>query len=335
MLIYKIHNLHSTIYYIRKRLKSTINKKDLIKYSKGYYWFDKNESCWVDCFEFESLYKKAVNIEKENREKALNLYNKALKLYKGEYLADDIYEDWTREARQYYQDLLVHVALRSAKLEENINNNLQQAIHICKKSLKFCPYREELYQELIYLFVKDKRYIEAIKTFQDYNEVLIEEFGVQPYQLEDFFQEVDLFSSEEIKDLKNIQQVPRASSPFFCNRQLFELIYNLDLKRYYRYEDKFTLITIGINGKFHREIQQYLINVFQKRLRSGDVICIWGEKSLVLMLYKANDKDGRLIKKRLFSGISNNIKSKLKVKTYFMKDVIKYDNIQEAVVEAL
>lgn len=92
------NTLRTQIFRLRKVIKSLLpegedeSKYFSINFTNGYYCLEIGENTSIDVDEFENLIKQA-DVELEyNSEAAVELYHKALKLYKGVYLSDNAYE---------------------------------------------------------------------------------------------------------------------------------------------------------------------------------------------------------------------------------------------------
>ncbi len=295
----KTHNLHTTIYYLRKILKSFLNlEKDIsfIKHSKGLYWFEKDENCWIDCEEFEKNYKNGKRSEESNPGGALKYYKDALPLYRGEFLLDDRYEDWTLELRQYYFELYIEMTLKVAKLEVELNQNYDEAIHICQRAMEFDPFREQLYQQIMNYQMEDGRFVEVAKTYKKYKEMLSEEFGLDPSpQAQKLYEEL---KNTDESPFNLMEENNRKHGAFICNSQTFKTLYELQLRQQERHGESFALMDININNKNNGN-NDSILKLLSNSLRHGDVICQWDEDNICIQLFFVEEKIVDLVKRRI------------------------------------
>ncbi len=97
-------SLNSTICALRKALKdspSPISSVDFILFEDGHYRLCPTVKVQTNTQEFDALYKRALLLEKAQRiTEATAEYERAVELYRGEYLTEDLYEDWTMIERE-------------------------------------------------------------------------------------------------------------------------------------------------------------------------------------------------------------------------------------------
>lgn len=314
-----LHNLHTVIYYIRKKLREiTCNReKTFIYYNQGYYFFDNNIVKYIDCFEMEKLYKSGIRIEKNNPENALEEYKKALSIYTDHFLVNDIYQDWTMNIRQNYIDIVSQIIIRMVNIL-SVNGDDYQAINICKCSLKYKLYNEEIYYNLIKLLIKNGSILEATEFYQEYSRFVFEEYEMEVSgKFYNLFEDNVIYFKKD-KELQYNKGV--CDGPFLCDKRLFNLLYKLAIKRVKRYNEYFSLIYIEIKGNFIRELKQYLIHICRKKLREGDILCHWGHQSLLLQLHMVGTEECYKIQERLSSGLSKSLLSKLSIKIISVDD---------------
>lgn len=329
----KIHSLHTTVYYLRQILNSLLgsNKFDFIKYSKGLYWFEGNDSCWLDIEEFEFLYNKGVMIQEsgKNPKKAIKLFENALSLYQGDFLLDELYEDWTFCLRQHLQEIYIDAVLRISFLFIEVYQDYMQAVHICRHGLEIDPFREELHRTIISYLIKAGMYVEATKEYQKYTRMLHEEFGLSPSpRVKELFLEL---SDKEIGILEDFSEKRSTPGSFLCDRQTFELIYELQVRRQKRTNETFALMSFVIDDDKGTQ-QKEIINMLQNFLRQGDVICNWSNKLILLLLYKADLKATRVIKKRFENVFAEKNLTFLNIKFYIVKCSDSYYALEEMII---
>jgi len=315
-----LHNLHTVIYYIRKNLREiTCNKTEsFIHYCQGNYYFDDNIVKWIDCFELEELFRIGVEIEKNNPERALEEYKKALSIYTDHFLVDDIYQDWTMNIRQNYIDLISQIIIRVVNILSSSGDD-NQAINICKKSLKYNLYNEDIYYNLIRLLIRKGALLEATEFYQEYSQFVSEEYELE---LSSKFYELFEENSIYIKEDKGVQYDEEENGgPFLCDKKLFSLLYKLAVKRVKRYSEYFSLLYIEIKGSPVRELKQYLVHICRKKLREGDLLCHWGNQSLMLYLHMVNTEECYKVKDRLLASLSRNLVAKISIKIIIVNEM--------------
>ena len=281
----EISNLHAAISFIRRIEEYTNNCREMfINYSQGYYYLDKTKIKSIDCQQLEALYQEGLILEVEKADEALEKYREALALYKDHFLIDDIYEDWTMSIREYYQDIYAQLIINTGKILAK-RNNYKEAIEVCKRSLKYQLYNEEIYYLLIRLLMESGRTLEATRYYQEYSRHIGQEFGLEPGQKFNILFEGN--SKLFIPGSPGYRSI--SSGPFFCNRELFILLYKLALKRSKRYKEYFSLIHIEIRASLLNEISN-IYSISAVKTARG-TFSVSGMRSILLLVHRADEDD--------------------------------------------
>jgi DNA-binding SARP family transcriptional activator len=111
-------SLNSTIYALRKLLRaqlSPVASSDFVLFDKGHYRLDPTVKVCTDTDEFEARYEHGRHLERTQRKpEAATEYEEAMALYRGEYLAEDLYEDWTMVEREWFANACMDMLSRLA-----------------------------------------------------------------------------------------------------------------------------------------------------------------------------------------------------------------------------
>lgn len=100
----------------------------------------------VDFRLFREKVREAVDVEESGNQKLyLEKLKQAEELFRGEFMAEDIYEDWCRPEREQlhkeYLDLLLRISNEFRR-----RGSLEEAFYYLDKAIKFDPDREDLYR---------------------------------------------------------------------------------------------------------------------------------------------------------------------------------------------
>lgn len=133
----------------------------------------------LDVIEFENWIR--AGLEELDSRESLSKLEKGLALYKGDYMPDRRYEDWSIEERERLQVLFLRGSERLALLYlQNEQHHL--AIHWCERILEHDPCWEEAYRLLMECHYKLNNRNQSIKWYQKCCKVLERELGVSPMQ---------------------------------------------------------------------------------------------------------------------------------------------------------
>ncbi len=165
------HSLQVEISWLRNFLKdisqTEIPAKSLIIYKNQRYHLDTNLMVKIDIEEFETLINEAETKEPTNIPSSLNLYEKALKLYRGDFCSD-IAEEWTDNFRLHYKELLLKVLIRSGEICL-AHRDYKKSLEFYQKALKYDGYNEKIHAAIMrcYLKLNDRKSVQ-----EQYEELL-------------------------------------------------------------------------------------------------------------------------------------------------------------------
>src|ERR687896_1144412 len=131
-------SLNSAIHGLRKLLSgcSSSVTKNYVFLEDGYYRLCPTVRVETDIDEFDVSYEQGRRLEKAHRtEEAAAEYEKAVELYRGDYLVEDLYEDWTMVERERlanaYIDILDRLAIHYMEVGQH-----QESIRACYRVLE-------------------------------------------------------------------------------------------------------------------------------------------------------------------------------------------------------
>ena len=176
-------SLRVTMSLLRKALEPDLERGSDSRYilrRRPGYVFDRDSDCEVDAWKFEELKNKAEVAQADGElDEAISAYRAALELVRGEFLAEDPFEDWAMEARQEWQEH--HLSVLS-NLSEclALKGRYTEAIELCERALEMDGYREELHRRLmLYHYFAGEQTL-ALQVFRRYAKTLREELGAAP-----------------------------------------------------------------------------------------------------------------------------------------------------------
>ncbi len=167
--------LHVRISQLRHALG---DGKALVQTVDGGYLFTPNEDCWLDLNEFESAIVAGQQLleEKKNNE-AIHVFEKARKIYRGEFLAEDLYIDWTFSLRELYSERFISLLIELSECYAQ-QGRYRLAIARCQDALIHDPLREAIYVRLmLYHYYAGER-TQSLKAYTRCCEILAEELSV-------------------------------------------------------------------------------------------------------------------------------------------------------------
>jgi len=143
------------------------------------YGINSDAPITYDAVEFEDGIVAGNTAEKLSPEQAIDLYRRALVLYRGDYLPDAIYEDWSSGERERLAALYLTGAGRLARLLLDAGD-LLEAINWSQKVLTADPCWEEAYRLLMRAHMANGNRPLAIRAYRQCRQALSDELGIEP-----------------------------------------------------------------------------------------------------------------------------------------------------------
>jgi DNA-binding SARP family transcriptional activator len=173
-------NLHQAVYSLRQTLRKGDPDFAHVHFENDGYMLNPELSIWVDSVEFEEHARAGKRLEAADRmAEAIAAYGIAESLYQGDYLEEDLYEDWPTamraELRRTYCDL-------TDRLSEHYyhNDEYNAAIALCHKILSYDNCYEPAHRRLMCCYLaQGQRYL-AVRQYQTCVATLQEELELGP-----------------------------------------------------------------------------------------------------------------------------------------------------------
>jgi two-component SAPR family response regulator len=133
---------------------------------------------WIDAEALDRLIALGNLSITENKELAAEAYRNALKLYKGVYLPERLYEDWSSAERERIQIMVIGTLIQLAELL--LDETPMETIRLCQEALLIDNAWEDAYRVQMKAYMNMGNRPLAIKTYEKCVAVLQEEFGLAP-----------------------------------------------------------------------------------------------------------------------------------------------------------
>ncbi len=135
---------------------------------------------WVDAGVFKAACLAGLRLADEgDTEEAIERLTEALELYRGDFLPDAIYDDWSGEPRERLRSLYVQAAnrLAAALFEQGAYD---ECVGVCQQILAAEPCWEAAYRLMMRCFIRQGHRALALRTYQRCASTLEAELGVAP-----------------------------------------------------------------------------------------------------------------------------------------------------------
>jgi len=176
-------NLYGRVSQLRRALEPGLKRGTdssfILRKGEG-YTFDPTACTSLDTIAFnQSLAESLAYAEEEHWTRAVESFEEAIGLYRGELLAEDRYEAWAEEARAELQRQYLTALVQLSRCYQKLGR-LRQAISCCQRVLALEPYREDVIRQLMTFENASGRRANALRIYQEGKEALREHLNVDP-----------------------------------------------------------------------------------------------------------------------------------------------------------
>ena len=210
--------LHVRISQLRNVLQE---KKSLIRTVHGGYIFQPDESCWLDVDAFQYQISQGTQHQETGQQiEAITAFENAREIYRGVFLAEDLYADWTYNQREALHESFIDLLIELSECYAQ-QGRYRLAIARARQALTQDHLRETIYTRLmLYHYYAGER-DQALRMFERCRLVLESELGVPPLD-----STLDLFEQIKSGKLWKNANTLRYPPPIYEGR-LFEVPYAL------------------------------------------------------------------------------------------------------------
>ncbi len=176
-------SLNSAVYALRRTLDEEspgTTLSDCVILDRGHYRLTRDLRISSDAEEFDAHYERGRLLERAKKwEDAASEYEKAIALYRGDYLVEDLYEDWTMIERERLTSAYVDILDRLAAYHAQAGN-LQKSIADRYLLLDKDPYHEESYRALMRCYARLGLRGRALRQYELCERRLKHLYGIPP-----------------------------------------------------------------------------------------------------------------------------------------------------------
>jgi predicted ATPase/DNA-binding SARP family transcriptional activator len=172
-------NLRSAIHATRRALSTVAQEPGIpaLFADRDFVWLRPDAELWLDADEFEHTLEQAAHAADP-----LPLLQHADALYAGDYLPEDLYEDWAAERRGDLKRAWTSLQFRLAELFEAAGD-ADAAARALQRLLRADPCDERAARQLMHSLTKHGRRSEAVRIYQQLVRALHEDLDVEPSEL--------------------------------------------------------------------------------------------------------------------------------------------------------
>jgi len=306
--------MRAQVFRLRQALKNEDAEpsiSDNIVFSQGSYRWEYKVECWIDVDQFEAYSREADNIRASEPNQAINLYRQAISLYKGKYLPESTYNDWSEPLRAYYHDIYLDAVYSLADLLKS-KSAYSDIIKLCEQAFAIDYYDENIHVIMLEALIAEGHTTRARAHYNEVTSAFYREMGVKPSdEMKKLYRQVGLETGSFELDLSTIQENLKskkaASGAYFCDSEMFRYFYKLEQLRSERNDHPVLLCLITIAaGNYAKPpteqlkgVMHNLKNVIMNSLRKGDLFAAWNEAQFLLLLPGLNREQAMMVLERI------------------------------------
>lgn len=149
---------------------------ELTQYSGGFYTPSDKVVRYYDVFEFQEAVEQAMTAFDDRTEE--ELLTRAIELYKAPFL-ETIDMPWVVERREALRQLYSQSLISMGRIHKR-RENLAEALGFFTRALKETPQREDIHREVMSLYLKMERPLEARDQYSYLRRILKEQLNIEP-----------------------------------------------------------------------------------------------------------------------------------------------------------
>lgn len=281
----------------------------LILRKEGSYAWNTDIPLTLDIDQFDSLCRAGASALDDNTR--LELWLKALPLYRGTFLAKLSSEPWVVPIAAYYQNLYIQTVLGVLPLLKQ-RELWQEAAQLCRDAIALEPYQEELYYNLMTALIRMDDQQGAVAVYEEMSQLFLSNFGIMPSdELRALYRDaVRTVNSHTVAPGEILEQLRESCSragALFCDYDIFKVIYHSVARLVTRSGDAAHLVLVSVaadNGRnlARRSLDRVVGNLQElicSNLRRGDVAARCSLSQFILLLPQANFENSQMICNRI------------------------------------
>jgi DNA-binding SARP family transcriptional activator len=205
-------SLNSAVHGLRKILDSCPSSGGAETYvllEEGYYRLSAEVRIATDVEEFDELYERGRGLERANRADASAvLYEKAVGLYRGDYLIEDLYEDWTMVERERLSyaclDILDRLAVHYLE-----SGRPRDSVRCCYMALERDRCHEPSHRILMRCYARLGQRDRALKQYRLCERILSQEYNTVPSsEIQDLHRSITMGQANPAGDCGQTGSIP-------------------------------------------------------------------------------------------------------------------------------
>ena len=149
----------------------------------GYYHLSESVRVRTDVDEFDERYERGRRLQNsghsQEEKQAATLYEQAIELYRGDYLVEDLYEDWTMVERERLANAYMDMLGRLGNYYMEVGH-LRESVRCCYLALEKDHCHEDSHRLLMRCYARLGLRARALNQYSICERILSQEYGMSP-----------------------------------------------------------------------------------------------------------------------------------------------------------
>lgn len=289
-------------------LGKSAGRQLILRQKEGYRWNPQVQT-ELDAETFEAL--RMAGDAESDQEERMELYSKALKLYKSDFLFRLSGEQWVREQAVIYHDHYIETVRQQILLLDDRGCHEQITV-LAADALKVEPFSENLYYHLISSYLALGKRQEAIEAYEQAREVFVSNFGTMPAEgLRRLYYEavqethINIIPIDELYD--QIREKDPSRGALLCDYDFFITVFHSAARHIARSGSIVHLAVFTVRGKDGKNlpkrsmeyIMDCLLEQTRSNLRRGDTVTRCSVYQYAVLLQMANYENSCMVCERI------------------------------------
>ena len=312
--------IHNLVYRLRQMLgedPAGSNLESAVVFENGGYKWNGNDANWLDADEFDTLCRKAKADCYTKPKEAMLVFERALALYKDDFLCEDRLDEFTYSARSYYHNLYLKM-VHSQITHLSLTRAYDEIIETCKNALRIDYFDLELHVEYIKALLEKGDTRQALSHYEEATEKLYTQEGMTlPGEMTAIYKSIKQgkrntqYSLSGIQD--ELQEKIRDKGALLCDIDAFNFIHNLEKKRVKRFNQISCIVLLSViqsdsptkSDESFKEEMDKILKIVLESLRGTDVVTKWSDTQFLLILSGMPVESIEIVFKRIITAYYN------------------------------
>jgi two-component SAPR family response regulator len=302
--------LRRQMFRLRKLLGEDNIKEDMtsIVFVNGFYQWNNLLPVEFDVDLFTQYLKEAESFSRTDEAKALQYYERAIELYRDDYLPQCMEIHWVFPVRNRLKHKFFDAALKAAGIMKQLEY-YAKIIVLAEKAIQV-----DFYEEAFHFILMEAKLIKGeYKSIIDHYQFMVEQYkqelGIEPSEdIKRLYQQV-LQSHQSLSSKETIHQAfditKDHKNAYYCEPDIFKAIFELESRRS---ERDGLLCSLGVlNIDKHKVKSPSQCEIYLRRLktslsnylRKGDALTQWNREQMIVLLSGADSAITRKILHRI------------------------------------